>query len=401
MTETNTQVETTEQRAAGIRRAQAKAAEVRRIRQAEQLRHAQAERTQAREVTADTRRAAMVQAQRVCLRVSSGSCRPAVGLLLLEGLAAGLDRVAYDRAVDFVAGQFSADDPGEAQPWRVARSKAGDGTDAETRRARRHSRLTDRSGRIGQLRDVRAADPRVADRTIRGYGRWDGETARYAQGGSWAEVAAPGQLPARRMGNGMTPPPKAEQFAGPAGPVVQLRPVWAVSPDGVVADAAEVFAETFSPMFGATARSCRADGHRATRNARTGQLGRAQAARLFAPVLGEYPVMREDTRASGPVCAHRDIGPSSPWRVPSIPAHSPLIEIARRIRAEAHDARLRAQETAEAYRRNGWRHGVVIAADAPTEPRDGYAETRRVVGPVCPACRRMHAGSCTEVPAPA
>lgn len=315
--------------------AAAAAERVRAERAAVRNRHRAAERTTAAEVSKDTRAAAMVQANKVCRRVAIGAVTPVVGLKLLERLASGLDAVTYDRAVDSVAGRFAPGDTAEVAPWRLARGKGG-GTDAETRRARARSQKCLRAGGTAEVHNVTAAGLSLA--AAEGAGR-------YPHGGDWS---APLPAVADPMGGAV------------AGPVFNLRPVWAVGTDGTVADAADQFATAYAPTFGATARSTRATGHYARRNARTGQLGRGLERTTAAPWLGEY-------RESGPVATARDIGPESPWRVADMGCVDTANLRARAAarRAEGHDYRLRAEHRAEDYRRNGWNHGGAVSVARP------------------------------------
>jgi hypothetical protein len=363
----------------------AKAEAIRATRQAERARHALADHSAEIDLdAAEIRAEAMAQAQRICLRVSGGALHPSVGLRLIENLSRGLDRVAYDRAVDFVAARFAEDDDEtEAADWRVARSRAGDGSDAATRRARARSNKTGcNAGRITRLpSDCRARDPRAVTQGIGAV--WDYDAQRWAQGTPNGE------------GSVFALPELTEAFDGVAGPVHALRPVWAVDASGVVDDAATVFGVHVSPQFGASAIPAgKGRQYVAKRNAKTGVLGAGHEVAGIAPGLGDG------------VAVLRDLGPTSDWRVASVPAFSPRRAEAVAWRAAAHDARLQAEARAEAYQRNGWAHGVA-SDDKPSaaEKRADAAVARlraaavaQAMGldatHVCPECAGVHLGAC-------
>ena len=322
---------------------------------------------------ADMRAAALARAATIRQRVADGRLELDAALRQLQSIAPALDRGAYDAAVDLIDAAAVLSGVGLAAPapaWSdlVRRAERGGDTDAETRRRVRRGRRHLRAGEIPAARGTAASDPRATGS--------DPRTARVPVVRDAVRRHAGEDAP-RRWTSGVAPVPYTATAPGPAASVL-LRPVWAVDTAGVVADAAEVFAVEYAQSFGPSAIPGGRHARRATASTRVLApvvqggtwhpvfvVGRGGTAAATAPVLGD------GTHRA------RDLGPASPWRVPSVApqwspcaacaadpvavasggsVHCPSHALAQlRREARAADAAERAERTRQ-YRKNGWTH---------------------------------------------
>ncbi len=354
-------------------------------------------------------------------RLTAGTTDPAVALARVEAIGPALPQELYDGAVDAVARVAEIQGkPLAIQPWALARLRGNtDGLDAATRRSRaQQDRVHHRTRPLGgQFESNDASRPRVnhiwrTTHVAQPVAELRPVWAVGSGAGAWApcrdaDCTRPHTIEAVEV---EVAPIEAPKFtvcpctvggiadddcrlcrgAGRLGAVDMWESVWVerrgcVRPP-VVEDAARVFAVRHeNPRRVPAGIASEVPGIKGT--------GKAGVVK-WVPPFGD----RRDGNRANPWPAAAAIGPDSPWRVPSIPAHSPLRAEAAAWKARAHDERVKAEELARAYRgRAGDRsaaHPEVpwVEASIPVEDLANVPAAQGAV--VCVACRRTHAGIC-------
>ena len=409
---------------AGIEAAKAAAAEIQAARAA--VRQAQAPKAAARRrgieaappMTEAGRRRTQAVLDLILARLTEGTADPAVALARVEAIAPALPVALYDSAVDAIsaAAEVMGKDLRLRPSWLARVRGNSDGLDAQTRRSRRaQERTHQRTRSLGaQFESNDASRPRVnhnwrTSHTAQPVTELRPVWAVGSGAGAWApcrdtECGRPHTVQAVEVTVAPIEAPKPQpcECGGIEADCEQCHGYGTVTEYGgwvtefverrgcvrppVVEDAAQLFAVRH-------ANPARVPAGIVTEYA--GLRGKQGSSKVVW--LQPFGDRREGNRANAwPTAAA--IGPDSPWRVPSIPAESPLRVEAAAWRARAHDARLREEELVRAYRtRAGVRSTAQpevpwVEAAIPVEDLTNVAVAQGAV--VCHACRRTHAGIC-------
>ena len=360
------------------------------VRQAQEPKHAAKRRgvEAAQPLTAAVRRRTQRMVDLILARLTEGTADPAVALARVEAIAPALPVELYDSAVDAIsaAAVVMGKDLRLRPSWLARVRGNSDGLDAATRRSRRQQeRVHQRTRALGaQFESNDASRPRVNHlwRTTHtaqpvtelrpvlavasGPGAWEpcrdmACTRTHTTVEVEVEVAA-FDAPTTTV-CGCTVAGIADddcrdcRGTGVLGVVDQWESVWVerrgcVRPP-VVEDAARVFAVRHAnPRRYPAGIASEVPGIKGS--------GKAGVVR-WIPAFGDR---REGNRANAwPAAAL--IGPDSPWRVPSIPAHSPLRAEAAAWRARAHDERMKAEQIARDYRSRAGSRANASAQEVP------------------------------------
>ncbi|BCO56065.1 hypothetical protein MINTM005_13090 [Mycobacterium intracellulare] len=276
-------------------------------------------------IARNTDQLALSRVKQIVARCQQGSLTPSNALHQIEAYAAALHVALYDLAVDEIEQVALAKALNlEPVPHRVARTRKHFGAESATRRARRH-----------EQKRHRPATPRGT-----GVEANVAETVR-AHSTEW-------------------------RTAAPAGEVVPLRPIWAVSSDGTVDDGAFVFGTPKGQGLGLLG-AAQYQGKTVTPARHHGPttITRLEARVITTVKAGQPARLREHGTLDTVTIAvererHSDragIIPNLAYRVPSVPAESPLIEAKEQWLAMRRSGQtVKTHQRAAAYRQNGWAH---------------------------------------------
>jgi hypothetical protein len=413
---------------AGIEAAKATAAEIQAARAV--VRKAQAPKAKAKSrgaqaappLTAAGRRRTEAVLSLILSRLTDGTTDPAVALARVEAIAPALPVALYDSAVDAIsaAAEVMGKDLRLRPSWLARIRGNADGLDAATRRSRRaQERTHHRTRPLGaQFESNDASRPRVNHQwrtthkaqpvtelrpvwAVGGAGAWapcrDADCTR-PHTIEQVEIEVAGIEPPTTTACACVVDDLADDScrycggSGKLGAVDTWETFWVerrgcVRPP-VVEDAAHLFAVPH-------ANPRRVPGGIVAEYA--GLRGKAGSSKVVW--LDAFGDRREGNRANAwPAAAA--IGPDSPWRVPSIAAHSPLRAEAVAWKARAHDARVKAEQQAKAYRTTAGSRGVVqpevpwVEAAIPVEDLTNLAHRQGDPMTACRHCRRLHGGVC-------
>lgn len=293
-------------------------------------------------ITRGTDQLALARVKQIVARCRQGTLDPSNALHMIESYAPAIHVTLYDMAVDQIE-QVAVDKAMnlEPVPHRVARVRKPVGPESDTRRARRHARKVHKPAAQGTGRALTA--------------RVEANSAERVTAAMEWRIALP---------------------KGQRAEAVSLRPIWAVTSDGMVDDAAYVFGTPKTQGLGLLGAglykgkvATPSRFHVATKTST-----------VEAQVIRPEPKRRKDGKrsASNPdprtvqwhstrttlVKIEQDrrseragITPNLAYRVPSVPPESPLLEAKKQwLELRRTGSTAKAKERAKEYQRNGWAH---------------------------------------------